>query len=98
MAENKRVIYSDLAKVDAHEIQPEEYEEIPELTDEFFERAEFSIGDKVIRPGRPPLDTRKKKLISLRLDPDVIEKFRATGPGWQSRINAALREHLRRKA
>lgn len=96
MAKNKPVIYSDLAKVDAHEIQPEEYEEIPELTDEFFERAEFSIGDKVIRRGRPPLDT-KKRLVSLRLDQDVIEQFRATGPGWQSRINAALRAHLRGK-
>jgi uncharacterized protein (DUF4415 family) len=29
--------------------------------------------------------------VSLRLDRDVIEKFKATGPGWQSRINEALR-------
>ena len=35
-----------------------------------------------------------KKLISLRLDQDVIDGFRATGPGWQSRINAALRDKL----
>jgi uncharacterized protein (DUF4415 family) len=33
-----------------------------------------------------------KKLIALHLDPDIIERFRATGPGWQSRINAVLRE------
>jgi uncharacterized protein (DUF4415 family) len=32
--------------------------------------------------------------VSLRLDPDVIEAFRAGGSGWQSRINAALRKHL----
>ena len=38
---------------------------------------------------------RTKQLISIRLDPDVIEHFRAGGPGWQSRINAALREKLR---
>lgn len=33
-----------------------------------------------------------KKLISMRLDPEVIEAFRATGAGWQARINAALRK------
>ena len=32
-----------------------------------------------------------KRLISLRLDQDVIERFRATGPGWQARMNEALR-------
>ena len=95
MSENKRAIHTDLAKLDAHEIQPEEYEDIPELTDEFFEKADFYIGDKLIRRGRgrPPLDV-PKKLVSLRLDQDVIERFRTGGPGWQSRINAALRKHL----
>ena len=33
-----------------------------------------------------------KRLVSLRLDPDVIDHFRARGPGWQVRINAALRK------
>jgi uncharacterized protein (DUF4415 family) len=33
--------------------------------------------------------------VSLRLDPDVLEHFRATGPGWQSRINAALRKAVK---
>jgi uncharacterized protein (DUF4415 family) len=33
-------------------------------------------------------------LISLRLDPDMVERFRATGPGWQSRIDGALRKYL----
>jgi uncharacterized protein (DUF4415 family) len=41
------------------------------------------------RMGRPPGST--KQAVSLRLDRDVIDKFRATGPGWQSRINEALR-------
>jgi len=40
--------------------------------------------------GRPKLET-PKKLVSLRLDQDVIEKFRATGKGWQSRINDVLK-------
>jgi uncharacterized protein (DUF4415 family) len=43
--------------------------------------------------GRPRLQTTKR-LVSLRLDPDVVERFRATGPGWQSRMNEVLRQHL----
>lgn len=35
-----------------------------------------------------------KKLLSLRLDPEVIDGFKATGDGWQARINDALRRHL----
>src|SRR5438552_2321861 len=94
MPENKHATHTDLAKLDAHEVQPEEYEDIPELTDEFFDNAEIRLGEKLIRParrpGRPQSETAKK-LVSLRLDPDIIERFRATGPGWQSRINAAHR-------
>ena len=40
------------------------------------------------KPGRP---SSGKQVVSLRLDPDIIEVFRATGPGWQARINEALR-------
>lgn len=39
--------------------------------------------------GRPA--GSNKQSISLRLDKDVIEHFRATGPGWQARINDALK-------
>ena len=41
---------------------------------------------------RSKIESDNKKLVSLRLDKDVIEKFKATGPGWQTRINEALRE------
>ena len=43
-----------------------------------------------VRRGRPPLD-RPKVSTTIRLDADVLEKFRATGPGWQSRINEILK-------
>ncbi len=44
------------------------------------------------RGGRPKGSTSSNKsLVSLRIDKDVLERFRATGPGWQSRINEALR-------
>jgi uncharacterized protein (DUF4415 family) len=44
--------------------------------------------------GRPPAES-PKQAISLRLDPDVIAHFKQAGPGWQSRINAALRKHAK---
>ena len=80
-------------------------DDIPEWTDEMFDAAEIRIGNKVIRPatgvltqdgvrpiGRPPLGDAPKKQVTLRLDADLIDRFRATGKGWQSRINAALRK------
>ena len=43
--------------------------------------------------GRPKGSiTSEKSLVSLRIDNDILERFRATGPGWQSRINDALRQ------
>lgn len=33
-----------------------------------------------------------KELVSLRIDQDVLERFQEDGPGWQDRMNAALRK------
>jgi uncharacterized protein (DUF4415 family) len=66
-------------------------DDAPRLNREWFERAEIWEGNKLIRPVRP----RKavpKQAVSLRLDPDVLKHFRASGSGWRSRINAALRK------
>jgi uncharacterized protein (DUF4415 family) len=93
MSASKRDIRSDLAKVDAHVLTEADYNEIPELTDEDFERAVRSVGGKLApRRGRPKSDQRKQ-LLSLRLDPDVIEAYRATGPGWQTRMQEVLRTY-----
>jgi uncharacterized protein (DUF4415 family) len=75
-------------------------DDAPEITDEMLDRAELRIGDKVIRRGRPPLGEAAKSSVTLRLDADVLSAYRATGEGWQSRINADLRRarKLRRKA
>jgi len=43
------------------------------------------------RPGRPPLESPKQR-IAIRLDGDVLAGLRATGRGWQTRVNALLRE------
>jgi uncharacterized protein (DUF4415 family) len=72
-------------------------DDAPHLTREWFEHAELREGDKVIRPGRPPI-AHAKEAVSIRLDPDVLAHYRATGPGWQSRINEALRKAAKLKA
>ena len=45
--------------------------------------------------GRPP--GSNKVSTTIRFDADVLEAFRSGGPGWQSRINSALREWLRKR-
>ena len=74
----------------------------PEWTEEDFARArpisEFPELMAALYPkrGRPKGSVKPdaKQQVSLRLDKDVIAHFRETGPGWQSRINAALRREL----
>lgn len=41
--------------------------------------------------GRPPLAV-KRPTLNMRVDADVLDAFKATGPGWQTRINAVLRD------
>lgn len=94
MSEKSSSMERDWSKFDAHVITPEEYEEIPELTDEFFECADLYEGEKLIRKGRPKSE-RPKVLLSIRYSPDVVAAFKATGRGWQTRMDDALREWLR---
>lgn len=46
----------------------------------------------VAGPVAAPAIPGAKELVSIRLDQDVLERFQADGPGWQERINAALRQ------
>lgn len=80
-----RSLKSDLARVDAHVEKPEEFEELPELTDAMLARAKVNKG------GRP-VSKNPRKLISLRLPADVIERWKATGAGWQTRMAEKLSE------
>ena len=48
-----------------------------------------------VRRGRPPLEDPKVS-TTIRLSKDVIERFKAGGPGWQTRIDEALREWIRK--
>ena len=62
----------------------------PEWTDEIFERADYSIGQRLIRRGHRPGETER-----LVLPTPLVERFRAGGEDWQIRIEVALEEWLR---
>lgn len=66
-------------------------DDAPPAGREWFEAADHYRNDKLVRRGRPKSDN-PKKLVSLRIDGDVLDRFRASGPGWQSRINDILRQ------
>ncbi len=83
----------DLKKIDETEIDEAAYAEIPELSDEWFEKAVLHRGGVPVRRGRPQSGSPKQQ-VTLRLDADLLASFRSGGPGWQSRINAALRKAL----
>lgn len=51
----------------------------------------------MLKPRGRPKAAETKTHVNLRLDPDIVEAFKATGRGWQTRINQALREWLKEK-
>ena len=80
-------------------------DDAPELTDDFFEQGEWKIGEQPVSAsegagalrkaiGRPKADTPKLAL-TVRYDAEVVEAFKATGKGWQTRMNAALKDWLK---
>jgi uncharacterized protein (DUF4415 family) len=58
------------------------------LTDEEWERVKHTS-----RIGRPPAEVTKER-ITIRLSRDVVTQFRDTGAGWQTRMDAALRQFI----
>ena len=67
-------------------------DDAPELTDDWFARADLYEGAKLVRRGGRPKKAAPKEAVNIRLDPDVLAHFRAGGRGWQSRINGVLRK------
>ena len=72
-------------------------DDAPALTKEWFESADAFEGGKLVRRGRP-LSAAPKQAVSIRLDPDVLAFYRATGTGWQARVNQTLRKAAKLKA
>ncbi len=71
-------------------------DDAPELTDELFEVADEYVGERLVRRGRPP-KAEPKRPVSIRLSSEVLGYFRATGKGWQTRIDDALKEWIAKR-
>lgn len=105
---NKTQSETDWERVLAHKDSdaiPYEREDGPydpndeKATQAFFAQADLIRHGKVVRRGkRGPQKAPTKRLVSLRLSPEVIEHFKSTGPGWQTRIDGVLREAIRKRA
>lgn len=99
MQKKQKNIKSNLKKSDRHVIQPEEYDELPELTDEMFERAVYKVGGiEKPRPTSKHHATRKsptKTIVSLPLPKEVIRYFKSEGTNWQIRISYALKDWIK---
>ena len=80
---SRRSLKSDLVRVDAHVVKAKEYRELPEVSEEMLARAK-------IRKGGRPISANPRKSISLRLPAEVIARWKATGPGWQTRMAERL--------
>lgn len=76
-------------------------DENPEWTAEDFKRAvpfsalPESLQTKLVRRPRGPQKAPLKERITIRLSPEVVAPFRATGDGWQTRLDAALKDWLK---
>lgn len=95
MPKNRKGLGSNLARVDAttdEEIARHMAEDdAPELTETDLVAAEVWEGDRFVRRVGRPKGSGTKELVTLRIDRDVLDRFRAGGPGWQTRLNEALR-------
>ena len=74
-----RTLKSDLKRIDAHKVTPGEYTDLPELTEAMLKRG------VVKRAGRP-VATNPRRQVTIRLPESVLEHWKGTGPGWQTRM------------
>ena len=79
---------TDWKRVDALKDETIGFSDTPELTPEMFAR-------RLVRRGLKPV--ARKKLLTLRIDGDVVEWYRRQGPGYQTRINALLRAYMQER-
>ncbi len=88
--EEARIQAAIAADIDSPELTDEELANMRPATEvlppEFFD----AIDEMRRTRGRPPVE-KPKKLVTLRLDQDIIEKFQKTGKQWRARMNEALK-------
>ncbi len=84
---SNRSLKSDLKRVDAHVLKADEYEDLPELTEEMLSRG------KVRKAGRP-IAKNPRKQVTIRLPETVLARWKASGPGWQTRMAELLSKRV----
>ncbi|MFN3777451.1 MULTISPECIES: BrnA antitoxin family protein [Brevundimonas] len=84
-------VNSDATKTDW--VDPDD---APELDDVWFDKADHYRGETLVQRGRPK--GADKISTTIRFDADVLAAFKQDGPGWQTRMNQALRDWLKRKS
>ena len=68
-------------------------DDAPEITDAWVDSADLYRGKKLVRRGRPA-GTAKKTQTTVRITNEVLSFFRASGSGWQTRLDDALKKHV----
>ncbi len=94
---------------DASKHSSRKSDEAPELTTSALAAGRWAVGKQPVAPeegaaafrqamkrGRPRVQA-PRTMVSLRLEPEVLAALRATGRGWQTRINALLRDAVLKK-
>jgi uncharacterized protein (DUF4415 family) len=69
-------------------------DDAPELDASHFRNADVYDGPTLVRRGRPRVQS-PRKMLSMRLEQEVIDALRASGPGWQRRANDILKNALK---
>lgn len=82
-----RTLKSDLKRMDSHQIKPGEYSALPQLTDDMLARG-------TVKRGGRPVATNPRKQVTIRLPETVLAAWKATGPGWQTRMAELLSKRV----
>lgn len=82
-----RTLKSDLKRLDRHRIKPTEYVDLPELTDDMLSRG-------TVKRGGRPVATNPRKQVTIRLPANVLAAWKASGPGWQTRMAELLSKRV----
>ena len=82
-------------------------DDVPEATDKWFAKARPAsevlpklfgkkFAKEMLKPKRGrPFSANPKEHVNIRLDADIVQSFKGTGSGWQTRLNDALRDWLK---
>ncbi len=72
-------------------------DDAPEVTQQWVAEADVYVGKKLVRRGRPvgSIKIAPKVSTTIRFDPDVLAALKTSGKGWQTRVNAAVRDWLK---